>query len=406
MSVVSHRREKDIPLIGALRQLRDPLLLLVVPLTFAFLSVTFGYLNSWPIGFDFRGTLWEPARALLDGAAIYPPPTREAIVLGNPAAYPPVFIIASVPLALLPVGAASWLWFCVLGVCVFVAMWILGVRDWRCFVLALTSPVTIHGLFYGNLTIVMVLLVAVAWRFRDHALIAGLALGTAVAAKLFVWPLLVWLLLTRRFRAAAWALGTGALLVLGTWALIGFDGFREYPKLLRAVQDVYAERSISLSTVAGSFGAGVSLAVAVAACAGLLLLVISAWLARRRDGDRRAFALVVTACIVASPIVWPNYAALLFVPIAITWPRLAPAWFFGYLTWLLGAVAPKPTVSDVCCKPAAVPEQAWAWSHTEPVLWYAAGMMVVVLGVGAATAAVVRGGRTSSDRADRVPVAP
>jgi hypothetical protein len=406
MSVVSHRREKDIPLIGALRQLRDPLLLLVVPLTFAFLSVTFGYLNSWPIGFDFRGTLWEPARALLDGAAIYPPPTREAIVLGNPAVYPPVFIIASVPLALLPVGAASWLWFCVLGVCVFVAMWILGVRDWRCFVLALTSPVTIHGLFYGNLTIVMVLLVAVAWRFRDHALIAGLALGTAVAAKLFVWPLLVWLLLTRRFRAAALALGTGALLVLGTWALIGFDGFREYPKLLRAVQDVYAERSISLSTVAGSFGAGVSLAVAVAACAGLLLLVISAWLARRRDGDRRAFALVVTACIVASPIVWPNYAALLFVPIAITWPRLAPAWFFGYLTWLLGAVAPKPTVSDVCCKPAAVPEQAWAWSHTEPVLWYAAGMMVVVLGVGAATAAVVRGGRTSSDRADRVPVAP
>ena len=95
-----------------------------------------------------------------------------------------------------------------LGVCVFAALWILGVRDWRCYVIALTSPVVVHGLYYGNLTIVMVLLVALAWRYRERARIAGLALGAAVAAKLFVWPLVVWLLLTRRFRAAAWAIGS------------------------------------------------------------------------------------------------------------------------------------------------------------------------------------------------------
>ena len=393
MGVVSHRRESDVPLIGALRQLRDPLLLLAFPITFAFLSVVFGYLNSWPIGFDFRGTLWEPARALLDGAAIYPPPTHDAIVLGNPAVYPPVFIIASVPLAILPVAAASWLWFCVLGVCVFVAMWILGVRDWRCHVLAVTSPVTIHGLFYGNLTIVMVLLVALAWRYRERSWIAGLALGAAVAAKLFVWPLVVWLLLTRRFRAAAWAAGSAVVLVLGAWALIGFDGFLDYPKLLRAVQEVYAERSISVSTVAGALGASVDVAVAIGALVGLACIGGAAWLVREDDGDRRAFALLVAACVLASPIVWPNYAALLFVPIAVTWPRLAPVWFFGYVTWLLGAVAPKPTVSDVCCRPASVPEQAWAWSHTEPVLWYALGFSVVVAAVGIALARAT--GRTS-----------
>ena len=96
---------------------------------------------------------------------------------GNPAVYPPVFIVASVPLALLPVTAAAWLWFCVLGACVVGAMWILGVRDWRCHVLAVTSPVTIHGLFYGNLTIVMVLLVALGWRFREHAAFGVSALG-------------------------------------------------------------------------------------------------------------------------------------------------------------------------------------------------------------------------------------
>ena len=90
------------------------------------------------------------------------------------------------------------------------------------------------------------------------------------------------------------------------------------------------------------------------------------------DGDRRAFAVVVTACIVASPIVWPNYAALLFVPIAITWPRLAPAWFFGYAIWLAGA-APKPATEEVPGRPPDVTEQAWLSSHADPELWFPAG---------------------------------
>jgi hypothetical protein len=353
----------------------------VLPVTFALLSIFLGYLNSWPIGFDFRGTLWEPARALLDGAPIYPAPTVDNIVLGNPAVYPPVFILVSVPLALLPVALASWLWFCVLGVCVLAALRILGVRDWRCYVIALTSPVVVHGLFYGNLTIVMVLFVALGWRYRDRAAVAGLALGAAVAAKLFVWPLVVWLLLTRRFRAAAWAAGSAVVLVLGAWALVGFEGLRQYPDLLRAVQDVYAERSISISTVAGALGASVDVAVAVAAVAGLICIGVAAWLSRRADGDRRAFAVLVAACVLASPIVWPNYAALLFVPIAVTWPRLAPAWFFGYVTWLMGALAPDPEAVHAGPAPAGVPEQAWAWSHTEPVLWYALGTTIVAAAV-------------------------
>jgi hypothetical protein len=371
---------------GALRQLRDPLLLAIVPIAFALLSIFLGYLNSWPIGFDFRGTLWEPARALLDGTPIYPEPTRDAVVVGNPAVYPPVFILASVPLALLNVTVASWIWFVVLGVGVFASMRVLGVVDWRCYVLALTSPVVVHGLFYGNLTVLLLLPLALAWRYRDRAPIVGVAVGAAVAAKLFVWPVVFWLLVTRRFRAAAWATGSTVALVIGAWAVIGFEGFADYPALLRAVQDVYAVRSLSLSTVAGGLGASVETAVLVAFVGGLAGLSVAAWIWRKPDGDRRSYVVVIAACVIASPIVWPNYAALLFVPIAITWPRLAPAWLFGYATWLLGAVAPRPQVSDECCRPPGVPEQAWAWSHTDPVIWYAAGSVLVVVGVAVAAA--------------------
>ncbi len=101
MSVVGTDRTMSSAGLGrTLRTLRDPLLLFAVPVTFALLLAFVGYGNSWPIGFDFRGTLWEPARALLDGTPIYPEPTREAVSVGNPAVYPPVFILASVPLAL------------------------------------------------------------------------------------------------------------------------------------------------------------------------------------------------------------------------------------------------------------------------------------------------------------------
>ena len=381
MSVVGTDRPMSQAGLGrTLRSLRDPLLF-AVPVVFALL-LAYGYRNSWPVGFDFRGTMWEPARALLDGRSIYPEPTREAVVVGNPAVYPPVFILASVPLALLPATAASWFWLVVLSAAVLASMWILEVRDWRCLVLAATSPVVVHGLWYGNLTVLLVLPLALAWRYRDRAAGAGIAVGAAVAAKLFVWPLVVWLLLTRRFRAAAWAAGSAVVLVLGAWALLGFQGLRDYPSLLRAVQDVYALRSLSISTVAGALGASVSAAVAVAALVGLACLALAAWLVRRPDGDRRAFAVIAAACILSSPIVWPNYAALLFVPIAITWPRLAPAWFFGYAVWLAGALAPDRAATRIPPPPRGVVEQAWLWSHTSPAGWVPAAMCLVVGAVG------------------------
>lgn len=395
MATMSHRGERDAGFIGALRRLRDPLLLFVVPIGFALLVAFVGYGASWPIGFDFRGTLWEPARAFLDGSAIYPEPTRDAIVIGNPTVYPPLFILLTVPLALLPVTLASWVWFFLLGACVLAAMWVVGVRDWRCHVLAVTSPVVVHGLYYGNLTVLLLLPLAIAWRYRDRARVAGVAIGAAVAAKLFVWPLVVWLLLTRRFRAAAWAAGSAVVLVVVPWALIGFEGFTDYPALLRAVQDVYAIRSVSLSTVAGALGASVPVAVGVAAVAGLACLAAAVWVVRRADGERRAFAVLVAACVIATPIAWPNYCALLFVPIAITWPRLAPAWFFGYAVWLAGALAPKPLAEDVCCRPDDVTPQAWASSHAEPVLWFAAGMTVAVGLLGFFMARAVRSPRVA-----------
>ncbi len=222
------------------------------------------------------------------------------------------------------------------------------------------------------------LLVALAWKYRDRHRVAGLAVGVAVAAKLFVAPLVVWLLLTRRFRAAAWAAASAVVLVFGSWLLIGFEGLADYPALLGVLQDVYAIRSLSVATVAGALGAPVGLAVALAAVAGLACLGLAAWFSRREDADRRCFTATVTACVVASPVVWPNYCALLYIPIALRWPRLALAWFFGHAIWIAALLAPSRKANEVCCRPADVTEQAWAAAHADPLFWLPLAVMCIV----------------------------
>jgi hypothetical protein len=381
----------------AFRRLRDPVLLLLVPLGFAALDLAYGH-GSVDVGFDFRGTLWEPAQALFDGLPMYPEPTRAAVEIGNPAVYPPFAVLLTAPLALLSASAASWAWFVALAAAVLASMWIVGVRDWRCRGLALTSPVVLQGLYWGNLSLALLLPVALGWRYRERATIAGVAVGSAVAAKLIAWPLVVWLIVTKRYRAAAWAAGSAVVLVIGSWAVIDFDGMLDYPALLRETQDVYAIRSDSIAGVLGGLGVSVTLAVASCWLAALVLVALAVGAARREDGERKAFALLVGAAILASPIAWPNYAALLFVPIAVTWPRLAPAWFFGYAVWLAGLL-PKPEAGDAPARPHRVPAMVWDLSHATPATGKALGIVVVVLAV---TVVLAVGRRSPSRKAEHV----
>ena len=395
MAPVAEERALAYPGVAlALRRMRDPLLLFCLPAAFAVLTLVTGHASVGMVGFDFRGTLWEPARALLDGGAIYPEPTRAAVSVGNPAVYPPLFVVLSVPLALLPVGVAAWVWSAVLAGCVAAALRIVGVRDWRCYMVALSWPAVLHGLLWGNLSLVLLVPVAVAWRYRHRAVVAGTAVGFAIAAKLFVWPLVIWLALTRRFRAAAVAVVSTAALVLGAWALVGFDGLRRYPDLLRVTQDFYAERSLSFSGFAAMLGAPSRVVTLAPVLAGIVLVGLAVVVVRRPDGDRRAFAALVGACSVASPIVWPNYLALLIVPIAATWPRLGPAWLAGYALWFVGLL-PKPVAAQTpCCKPDDLPEFVWVSIHANvPSAWPAAGTMAVALGLTALCVVGVRRSR-------------
>ena len=293
--------------------------------------------------FDFR-TFWRAAQSVTDGHSPYP--AVAAISSHHPAGdyeyfvYPPPFAYALVPLGLLPFAVAAGLWVAFLVVCLALALWALDVRDWRCYGLALAAIPTLSAVRLGAVTPVLLLLAALAWRYRDDPLRCGAAVGSAVMLKLFLWPLLVWLAVTRRFRAAGVAVG-GAALVTAVASVASGDGPGRYVSLLRTLTRVEAVQSYSLVALADRLHLPNPQVSWLLLAAPLVVWVLS-W-SRGRGGpelDRTLFAGTVTVALLLTPILWLHYFALLIVPIALARPVLSTEWLLIALFWLSPIVEP------------------------------------------------------------------
>ncbi len=364
-------------------------LLFLLALVSALLAVRAGIRDD-TIGFDFRGTLWDAARAIRDGRSPYPPPVESEVEIGNPALYPPFLMLLVAPLTALPWWLGMTLWTAIQAAAIAGALVVLGVRDPRCYALALLSIPVIGGLTWGNAGLLLVPLVALAWRWRDRWLRAGAVAGLAVASKLFVWPLVVWLVGTRRYRAAGAAVIATATVVLVPWAAIGLDGLTAYPDLLRVAERVYSAHSFSVATVLAGAGVDAGLASRLALATGCLLAGIALY-AGRRGADAASMAIAVLAAILGSPILWEYYYALLIVPLAIARPRFSWPWMVLPLFYVTHRL-PRPLLLETelepggsaCCRPDDVPFASWVWNHSPPGSWPALGHAVLAGGLVAA----------------------
>jgi len=178
----------------------------------------------------------------------------------------------------------------------------------------------------------------IAWRWREKLWPPAIAVAAVVVAKLFPWPLAVWLLVTRRFRALALTVLIGVVAMFGAWAVIGFAGIAQYPQMLSNATFIQEGRASSLVAVLLATGLSPGGAHILALAAAAALLGIAWRFAQRPDGDRPVFCLALFAALTASPIVWDHYMVLLFVPIALVSPRLSPLWFLPTCTPLIGVI--------------------------------------------------------------------
>jgi hypothetical protein len=259
-------------------------------------------------------------------------------------AYPPFLAWLVAPLEPLSGAAAGFIWTALSLAMVAAALWLLGLRDWRCYALVFVFLFTRSAIDLGTVEPLLLLGVAAAWRWRDDLLRAGPAAGVAIVLKLFAWPLAFWLAVTRRLRAAALAIGIAVALAFVSWAAIGFTGIADYPDVLRRLAN--DESTSSYSVVALGVRAHLPLLAAriLALLVTLALLAGAAWVARderrtARNRDVATLTLSLAAALAASPIVWVHYFLLLLVPLVLIRPRLSLLWLVPFAFQPLGEAA-------------------------------------------------------------------
>jgi alpha-1,2-mannosyltransferase len=261
---------------------------------------------------------------VLHGRTPYVAPDPSLLATDDRFVYPTPFAVPFIPFAAVREPVAAVAFFCLSVGAVLAALWFLGVRDRRCYGVALIGMPVMSALGLGTVGPFLLLLVALGWRYREHAA-AGVVLALAAAAKLFLWPVLVWLVVTRRWRAAAAATVTLGMLLLA-WLALDPTGMRRYPQTVRALNDVQRWKSYSPQSLVLSTGLPVPIAdvvVVVLALAAVAAIVVAA----RRGDERHAFGVAVIGALIATPILWLHYLILLRVPIALARPRLSALWF-------------------------------------------------------------------------------
>jgi hypothetical protein len=271
--------------------------------------------------------------ALLHGVSPYTPPDPNALLPGDHLIYPPLVGYLFVPFSVLPYPIGAPLYVVMQVAALAGALALLGVRDWRCYCIPFLWYPMIACLASGALGPFLALLLALAWRYRDRAFVVAPVLALAVVAKLFLWPIWIWLLATRRWRAALLTAVTGGVALLVPFAALGVKGVRSYVDMLRVLDRTFEPISFSSNTLFRTLGAPPSIARGLVFFIGVTLVVAAFTSGFKRRGDRVVLTLALLAALLTSPLVWTHYYILLIVPIALARPRLSALWFVPLLYW-------------------------------------------------------------------------
>ncbi len=259
--------------------------------------------------------------------------------------YPPFLAVAIRPLTSLSYHRANQTWFVLntllfAGSVIFLATW----RPARPSLPVISAVVFTALNFYptfrafqcGQVGLLMLFLLSGAlWCLeRSHDRIAGGLVAAAAAVKITPGILILWFLVARRYRAAAWSVAVLAALYAVSLAGAGWANHVTFvtgflPVLSRGAA-TFANQSLSgfLSRIgldvtmnAFEFVQEPAWLSVTGRLAGAVLLIGSLFLARKISdpggGAAAGYGLVLLASLLASPISWEHHFVIALIPIAI-----------------------------------------------------------------------------------------
>jgi alpha-1,2-mannosyltransferase len=210
-------------------------------------------------------------------------------------------------------------------------------------------------MFWGQLMIVTLTLVCGAWVAlrAQREMLGGVLLGVALALKLFGWPIVLFLLLTRRWRAFFSAVIAFALLHLAAALVIGFSDIVAYYRVVGpSVSKLYREFAGNFSVwTIGTRVFGVSwtdwynplvhvpsIAPVVSVVAVVCVLILTIRGALHTRSFDSAFCALTCVSTVLNPIAWSHYLVLTAPALCLVAWRIKPGGFTRRTIIVAGAL--------------------------------------------------------------------
>jgi len=248
--------------------------------------------------------------AAVHGQHVYPSPGSPAVYAGSSFVYPYFAVWPFVALAGMSSSLSALLFFFVCVCAVIVACVASAKGDPWPATLTLCTAFTITGLQLGALSPLLFVGAVFLWHLRDRPLPLALLAAPVIACKLFLAPLLVWLLLARRYRALAYASASTLALLALSFAL-GPIGPASYLQVLSQIGTHEAQSGFGLIGALMNARLAPGAAHATAIAVALVLFAAAHAHFRRTRDERVSFCAGIVASLVLTPVLWSHYLILL-----------------------------------------------------------------------------------------------
>jgi hypothetical protein len=296
-------------------------LFVVVPVMLTLVLALSGFTDGHVESVDFAQEYWPAASRVVHGLNPYAL-SWQRVSLGVSFPYPALTALVFVPFALLPLAVACNLWACATILSLVIALRVVHVRDWRIYGLVFGLVPVLDAWRTGNFTLLFCLGLALIWRYRERPIVAAAIVAVMVSLKPFIWPIALWFIATRRYKAAASVAALTLAINLAAFGTLGFSTVHGYLHLSSLVTHTQYREGYTLLALVLRTGVPTSMAklfaIAVAAIVALMVVRLG-----RRGSELAALVLAVTVVLLATPVLWNHYFALLLIPLGIARPRLA-----------------------------------------------------------------------------------
>lgn len=339
--------------------------LLVPACLLAMAAMVVHVLSGRWVAFDYQYAYWRAGHHVIRGLSPYAW-THYQVVNKIIFVYPALSAVVFAPLSLIGRGAGSVLFMFACIALVPLTLRLLGVRDRQVYAITLLWLPVYVAWQTANETMFLVLGLACVWRWRERPIVSGLITAVLISLKPLLWPLILWMLATRRWRASAAALVSGLVLNLGAWSLIGFGQVSRYLNAASTDTKAAWDTGWGVPAVLGHLGVGFTPGlIAMLALSAVLAGFVIRTAFVERD-DLRALTLTVALALISSPLLWNHYLVLLLVPLALVRPRMHWVWLVPLVMWVAPLGTAEHTWQLVICWTAALTMFHVLLARTEP----------------------------------------